>query len=122
MNLNQLEKYYLGEFRLETDPVDSQELMVISRDTNRKDEMVNYQKFLQKRLKIKHPNLIQLKYVDQDERKDWCSVSYRSLAKYEYFRNNLKKEIQRRRQMMNYFKPVELLRIVYDAIDVMAYL
>ena len=122
MNPRELERYFLGEFRVEEEPVSGDQLMIISSTLSSKAEADSLQANLLQRQKVKHPHLIDLRKVDRDEKRSWCSTTYQLRAAYEYFPSNLKKELMARRKKQMTFSSIELLRVVFDAIDSLAFL
>ena len=116
------ENYYLGDFTIAENKQEGGLLMVICRQsTNKKENEADVQS-LNKRRMIKHPHLLQLKEVKTDTKSSLCSTMYFVRATYEYYGDNLRKEIARRRRNKEYYSAIELLRLLYDTIDVLAFL
>ena len=110
----------MGDFKV--DKTEDGLLMVIQRQsTNRSDQERDIGN-LKKRILIKHPHLLHLKYHKAEEKSTWCSKHYFIIAAYEYYERNLQKEILKRRRVRQFFSPLELLRMIYDSIDVLAFL
>ena len=121
MKAENLEKHYLGDIKKENDP-EFGDIMVIKKTTTRESEVKTQILNLQRRLKMKHENLIQLKSIKKEIQSSWCSKNYLVLAKYEYIKNNLQKEYNKRSNNKNYFHPLQILRFLYDGIDVFSFL
>lgn len=122
MNPRDLEKLYFGEFRVEEESSSGDQLMVISSTLSSKAELEALAANLAERRKIKHDHLVDLKRVERDEKRSWCSTNYSMKAFYEYFPNNLKKEFLLRRKKRASFSSLEILRLAFDGVDVLSFL
>ena len=128
MNLNQIyqqddfENYYLGEFRQKKDELNGVNLAIFQSKFQTKEEMKFSESKLDQRKDLRHQNLVRLTSFKAEEKSTWCSSIFQISSSYEYFPNNLQKEIVKRQKANTQFSSNEILRIVYDLIDVLAFL
>ena len=122
MKLRELEKYYLGDFTTEEDEVSGGELFRLRTMLSSQEEQELMIQNLETRQMIKHENLIELLSLNKETKSSWCSKTHFVLSAYEYFPLNMKKEVARRKRQGHFFTSIELLRLIYDAIDVLAFL
>jgi serine/threonine protein kinase len=122
MKLRELEKYYLGDFLTEDDEVTGGELFRLKSLLGSQEEQELMFHNLETRQVIKHENLIELLNVKKETKSSWCSKTHFVYSAYEYFPLNLKKEVAKRKRNGNFFSSMQMLRLMFDAIDVFGFL
>ena len=97
-------------------------ILVKDKWTNTLAESQDINSFVLNRQSISHPNLAQCRSYIQEEDKQWCSTFYKHNLAFEYFDNNLAKEILKRKSDSEFaaiqdFREAEIWYLVNSAVN-----
>lgn len=116
------EQLFYGDYAIINHDGTEGYLRLISRSVTNNKEKQLILRTLEARKKLIHPKLISLKFFTTEHMSSLKSNCFFIRSGYEYYKNNLFIEIKRRAMKLSYFTPLQLLRLLFDMISVLAFL